>query len=175
MLATRFPKAGLLLDSMFYFNYGAACERSGQFERAEALLQQAMRLDPENAEAFNYLAYMWAEKGIHLDQALEYSRHSLDCDPDNGASLDTLGWILFKQKQVAEALTCLQAAHYFMPDDPTILEHLGDVWSALHDDSEALAWWKRSYRIDAGNKQLEKKLRKHGVDINALRRDASAP
>lgn len=164
-LATRFPKAGLLLDSMFYFNYGAACERSGQFKRAVALLQQAMRLDTENAEAFNYLAYMWAEKGIHLDQALEYSRHSLDCDPDNGAFLDTLGWIRYKQNQVVEALTCLQSAYYFMPDDPTIMEHLGDAWSALHSESQACVWWERSYRINADNKKLEEKLRKHGVDV----------
>ncbi|MFH1969267.1 MAG: tetratricopeptide repeat protein [Verrucomicrobiota bacterium] len=174
-LATRFPKAGLLLDSMFYFNYGTACERSGQLERAEALLQQAMRLDTENAEAFNYLAYMWAEKGIHLDQALEYSRHSLDCDPDNGAFLDTLGWILYKQKLVAEALTCLQSAYYFMPDDPTIMEHLGNAWFALRNESQACVWWERSYRINANNKKLEEKLRKHGVDINALRQNASAP
>jgi tetratricopeptide (TPR) repeat protein len=170
-LAARLPKADLLLDSIFYFNYGSACERSGQFERAEALLQRAIQLDTENAEAFNYLAYMWAEKGIHLDQALEYSRHSLDCDPDNGAFLDTLGWLLYKQKQFAEALTCIQSAYYFMPDDPTVMEHLGDVWSALHDESQALKWWKRSYRIDANNKKMEEKLRKHGVDINALRRD----
>lgn len=164
-LAVRLPNAGLLLDSLFYFNYGTACERAGQFERAEALLQRAMRLDTENAEAFNYLAYMWAEKDIHLDQALEYSLHSLDCDPDNGAFLDTLGWLLYKQTRLADALTCLQAAYYFMPDDPTILEHLGDVWAALRDDSQACAWWKRSYRIDVNNKTLEEKLRKHGVDV----------
>lgn len=174
-LAALFPKTGLLRDSMFYFNYGAACERSGQFERAQALLQQATRLDTENAEAFNYLAYMWAEKGIHLDQALEYSRHALDCDPDNGAFLDTLGWIRYKQKLFAEALICLQSAYYFIPDDPTIMEHLGDVWGALHDDAQACVWWKRSYRLNANNKNLEENLRKHGVDINALRRNAPAP
>lgn len=174
-LATRFSKAGLLLDSMFYFNYGAVCERSGQFAHSEALLQRSMQLDTENSEAFNYLAYMWAEKGIHLDQALEYSQHSLDCDPDNGAFLDTLGWIMYKQDQFAEALVCLQSAYYFMPDDPTIMEHLGDAWLALHNESQACVWWERSYRINVNNKKLEGKLRKHGVDINALRQNASAP
>ncbi len=134
-----------------------------------------MQLDTENAEAFDYLAYMWAEKGIHLDQALEYSQHALDCDPDNGAFLDTLGWIRYKQNQVAEALICLQSAYYFMPDDPTILEHLGDAWQALRNESQALAWWEQSYRVNANNKKLEEKLRKHGVDINALRQNASAP
>lgn len=174
-LAARLPKAGLLLDTVFYFNYGTACERSGRFERAEALLQQAMRLDTENAEAFNYLAYMWAEKGMQLDQALEYSQHSLDCEPDNGAFLDTLGWIKYKQNQVAEALICLQAAYYFMPDDPTILEHLGDAWLASGNESQAVVWWERSYRINVNNKKLEEKLRKHGVNIEALRQNAPAP
>ncbi|MDD5679360.1 MAG: tetratricopeptide repeat protein [Kiritimatiellae bacterium] len=164
-LASRFANAGLLLDTVFYFNFGTACERSGQFARAEVLLRRAMQLDSDNAEAFNYLAYMWAEKGIHLDQALEYSRHSLDCDPDNGAFLDTLGWILFQQKQFAAALSCLEEAYYFMPNDPTVMEHLGNAWSALHDDARARTWWERSYRINARNEPLAEKLRKHGVDI----------
>ncbi|MFA5043220.1 MAG: tetratricopeptide repeat protein [Kiritimatiellia bacterium] len=167
-LAARSPGSGLLPDSMFYFNYGAACERAGQFERAENLLQRAIRLDTENAEAFNYMAYMWAEKGVHLDQALEYIRQALDCDPDNGAFLDTLGWIRYKQGRIAEALDCLQSAYYFMPDDPTIMEHLGDVWSALRNETQALTWWERSYRIDANNKKLAEKLRKHGGDALRL-------
>lgn len=174
-LAARLPNASLLLDSMFYFNYGAVCDRSGQSARAEALLRQAMQLDPENAEAFNYLAYLWAEQGIYLDQALEYSQHALDCDPDNGAFLDTLGWILYKQNLAAESLICLQSAYYFMPDDPTIMEHLGDAWSALHNESQALTWWGKSYRINANNKKLEEKLRKHGVNIEALRQKTPAP
>lgn len=174
-LAAQIPNAADLLDSMFYFNYGATCERSGKFERAEILLKRAMQLDTENYEAFNYLAYMWAEKGIHLDQAGEYSQHALDCDPDNGAFLDTLGWLNYKQGQFAEALNDLLSANYFMPDDPTILEHLGDTWYASHDEPQALKLWKQSYQINANNKKLEEKLRKHGVDINALRQNAPAP
>ncbi|MBI2441067.1 MAG: tetratricopeptide repeat protein [Lentisphaerae bacterium] len=165
-LSPKLANAALLLDSLFFFNYGAACERTGALARAEELLLRAMRLDPENAEAFNYLAYMWAEKGIRLEQALEYSQHALDCEPDNGAFLDTFGWILYKQNQPAEALSWIQAAHYFMADDPTILEHLGDVWAALGNTAEALDWWQRSYRLKADNKSLADKLRRHGGEVN---------
>ncbi len=62
-----------------------------------------------------------------------------------------------------------------MPDDPTIMEHLGDAWSMLRNKSQACVWWERSYRINANNKNLEEKLRKQGVDINTLRQNASAP
>ncbi len=174
-LAARLPKAGLLLESRFYFNFGTACERAGKIERAEQLLMRAMQLDSENCEAFNYLAYLWADKGIHLDQALEYSQHALDYDPDNGAFMDTFGWIKYKQKEFAEALTWLESACYFMPDDPTIMEHIGDVWFALHDAEQARIWWERSYRIDPRNKLIEEKLRKQGADIDALRKNASMP
>ncbi|MBI2438773.1 MAG: tetratricopeptide repeat protein [Lentisphaerae bacterium] len=165
-LAARLANAEVLLDSLFYFNYGAACERSGKLARSEELLLRAGKLDSENAEAFNYLAYMWAEKGLHLEQAREYAQHALDCEPDNGAFLDTLGWILYKQHQPAEALSWIEAAHYFMPDDPTILEHLGDVWFALGDAKEAIAWWQRSLEINADNKSLAEKLRRHGGELN---------
>lgn len=166
-LAGRSPKTCFLLNSIFYFNYGVACERTGQAARAEALLQQAIQMDSENDEAFNYLAYMWAEKGINLEQALEYSQHALDCDPDNGAFLDTLGWVMNRQKRFTEALECLLAAHYFMPDDPTIMEHIGDTWQALQDLSQALTWWERSYQIGTGNHNLAEKLRQHGVNAKA--------
>lgn len=168
-LSPRLAKPELLLDDEFYFNYGAAAERSGDWERAEELLQRAVRLNPENAEAFNYLAYMWAEKGIHLEQARDYVEHALDYEPDNGAFLDTLGWVLYKQKQAAEALTWLEAAHYFMPEDPTILEHLGDVWQALGNAKEAVAWWLRSYQFNSMNEILVEKLRAHGQDLKASR------
>lgn len=160
-----------LLGSVFYFNYGAACERNGQLEEAEALLQESILLDPENANAFNYLAYIWAEQGINLEQALDYIGHALDFEPDNGAFIDTLGWIYYKQKKYKKALEYIQTALYFMPDDPTIAEHLGDILATLNQMEDAIAWWKHSFRMNPANKTLEDKLKGHGTNIEELRRD----
>jgi len=41
---------------------------------------------------------MWAEKGLNLDTALEYVTTAIELDPKNGAYIDTLAWICFKQE-----------------------------------------------------------------------------
>lgn len=157
-LAEHDPQGALLLDSGYYFNLGTACDRDGQWERAEALIERALEMDSENAEAFNYLAYTWAEKGIKLDRARAYVGHALDLDPDNAAFVDTLGWIDFKKGCLEAALEQIQNALALMPDDPTIAEHLGDVLAALHRMDEARQWWRYCLQLSPGNPAVEKKL-----------------
>jgi len=171
-MAKKLPDHGAAaLDTSFYFNYGAACERSGDFETAEKLLLKAINLNPDNGDAFNYLAYMWAEQGVNLDQALDYINDALDIDPDNGAYLDTLGWILFKSERAGEALEFIQNAHAMIPDDPTILDHLGEVLLKLDRQDEAVAAWKQGFLSDTSNIILERKLREHGIDVEELRKN----
>jgi tetratricopeptide (TPR) repeat protein len=157
------------LDFSFYFNYGAACERSGNWEKAETMLLKSIALNPENSMAFNYLAYMWAEKGINLDKAMKYVSSALEIEPDNGAYLDTLGWVLFKKGQNKEALAYLEEARVLMPDDPTILEHVGDVLLNMGNTALAVEFWKNSFRINPTNADLGKKLRENGIDVDKLR------
>ena len=165
---TAVGEKGAGLNSTFFFNFGAAYERDGQGAQAEALLKQAATLDPENAEAFNYLAYMWAEQNVNLGEALDYSLHALDLEPENGAFLDTLAWIYYRQHRYEKALESIQNALYFIPDDPTIAEHMGDILSALRRDSEAWDWWRHSYRLNKNNKSLRKKLEQLHIDPETL-------
>ncbi len=166
-------RGGAVLDTSFYFNYGAACERNGDYELAEKLLAKALRLDHENSDAYNYLAYMWAEKGLNLDLALDYVQHALDIDPDNGAYLDTLGWILFKKEKNEQALELIQNAHVMMPGDPTILDHLGDVLAGMGREKQALEAWIQSFESGSvANAALERKLIRHGIDVRKLRINA---
>jgi len=174
-VASADPEEEANLDAMFYFSYGIACERTGQWEQAEALLQYVMTLDTENIEVFNYLAYMWAERGTNLVQALYYINHALEENPENGAFIDTRGWIYFKQGRYREALDEISNAMVFMPEDPTIMDHRGDILDALHRGQEALDWWKRSYRLNPETPGLGDKLKGHGVNTHDLRRKPALP
>ncbi|MBI3987833.1 MAG: tetratricopeptide repeat protein [Lentisphaerae bacterium] len=167
-LLRRKPDERILLDSAFYFNFGAACERDGAWDKAETLFEKAISLDPENPEPRNYLAYSWAEKGILLDKAMAYIGKALAQEPGNPAFIDTLGWILYKQGDLDAALDELSNAQSLMPGDPTILEHLGDVLFALGDRDEAVRFWKQSLSQDPKNKAVEKKLKDQGVDTAPL-------
>ena len=171
-LAGDSPKKDEILNATYYFWYGAACEREGQFQRAERLFTRCIQLDPEYAEAYNYLAYMWAEKGTKLQQALDYVRKALRINPSSGAFIDTLGWIYYMHGQYEEAKTQLGRAVELLPDDPTILEHMGDVLLKLGDAEQAIPQWKAAFLLDPANEKLAAKLKENGVDVDALRQEA---
>src|SRR4029077_14477999 len=71
-------------STAFYFAYGSACERAGDFDKAVTLFKKAIELDPSNDEACNYLGYMWADKGVHLDEALDLIQKALKEKPESG-------------------------------------------------------------------------------------------
>ena len=58
------------LPAIFYLQFGAACESIGQIGRAEQIFKKCIELYPDSHQVLNYLAYMLAEQGIKLDQAL---------------------------------------------------------------------------------------------------------
>lgn len=144
MVATASGRDSILEDPAFYFNYGAAAERIQNFEEAERLFEKAISLDPDNHEAYNYLAYMWAEQGVKLEKALEYVNRALELLPDNGAYLDTLGWIYYKQGRFDDALNKLLEAFDYMPGDPVIADHVGDTYKKSGNMEKAVEFWKIS-------------------------------
>lgn len=150
---------------LFYFWYGSACERVGRFEEGEQYLSRYLAANPESAEALNYLAYMWAERGLKLEQADSYVVKALELEPDNGAFLDTKGWIQFKQGDYANAYRTLQRALRQAGDDPAIFEHLGDVSAALNKKQEALRWWSKSLKLSPGNNTVRDKLLEAGKKV----------
>lgn len=157
-------RKGLLLDDRFYFSYGSALERTGDHEQAVAMFRKAIDINPKNDSALNYVAYMWAERGENLEEALEYVKRALKEDPDSAAYIDTLGWIYFMQGRYPEALKEIERAVTLLPDDAVLMEHLGDVKSKLDREAEAIGHWKRSVEIDPTNEKVQAKLRERGVD-----------
>ena len=154
----------------FYFWYGSACDQAGHPEQAEKLFETCIEANPQSDEALNYLAYMWAVKGVNLERALAYVRRALAIDPDDGAYIDTLGWIQFKRGEYEPALTALKRASDLLPDDPTINEHVGDALQALDQKREALRYWTKSLRAAPDNAELRAKLKENGVDPDAALR-----
>lgn len=163
-----------LRDSVYYHQFGIACERSGHTELAEKQFEQSLEMDAKNAEALNYIAYMWAERAVNLDKALEYIKRALEDDKENPAYLDTLGWIYFKQGKTDPALAEISKAHALMPDEAVIADHMGDILQARKETGKAVAMWKASFMSDPGSRSVEKKLKEQGIDTDKLREEAKA-
>lgn len=171
-----------ILTSSFYFWFGAARERNGQFDQAVELFKKCIALEPLPTErqdynayvdALNYLAYMQAERGLELDKGLELINQALTIHPNNAAYIDTRGWIYFMQGKYAEARDEVERALSIMPDDSTITDHLGDIYEKLGVIEEAVDWWKKSFMADPTNEKVAEKLTKQNVDLAPLRDEAA--
>ena len=158
----RRMRAGYFPDEGFYLWLGSLIEAQKVFADSERFFLEALTTHPSSHEIKNFLAYMWAEKGIRLGDANRLANEALQDDPDNGAYLDTKGWILFKSGRAFDALQLLLRAAERDKDEPVILDHVGDVLSAAGRETEAIAFWTRSYRFDP-QPAVAEKLRKHGV------------
>jgi len=145
------------------FQLGSYLQRAGQTAAAEAELREALRIDPKHAGALNFLGYSWAEAGARLDEAMDLVRRALEVDPWNGAYLDSLGWVLFQSGRYAEAREPLEQAARTFPSDPTVLEHLGDLYARLGDREAAIAAWDRALAAGGGRAdELGAKIRGAG-------------
>jgi tetratricopeptide (TPR) repeat protein len=147
------------LTHAFYFEVGAAHERNGDRAQAEAYFEKCLKLNPDFAEALNYLGYMWAERGEKLDRARELIEKALKVQPKNAAYLDSMAWVLFKQNQPRPALDyILKAVELTKEPDATLYDHLGDIYAALNDMDKARDAWRKSLSVeksDAVQKKLE--------------------
>ena len=146
-----------LTDEFFYL-YGAALERLGAYEAAIEQLQQCLSINPDNAQACNYIAYMWAEEAVNLKEAERYIRHALQLEPNNPAYLDTLGWIQYQLGNYRDAETNIQNALLQLPDDYTINEHYGDVLLKLNRPDEALKFWNISLSTHPAPAAVQRKI-----------------
>jgi tetratricopeptide (TPR) repeat protein len=149
-----------ILNAKFYFHYGATAEQAGLYDKAAELFQKSITLDPENsADACNYLGYMWAEQNMHLDEAEQMIRRALKKEPNNGAYLDSLGWVEFRAGKFEQALTDLQrAAQTITRDDPVVFEHLGDTYLKLNRVANAVESWQKALALDPQNRKIAEKI-----------------
>lgn len=157
-----------VLNARFYFDYGVAADQAGLYDKAADLFRKSISLDPANsAEAYNYVAFMWAEHNMHLDEAEEMVGRALQFDPNNGAYLDTLGWIHYRKGKFEDALNeLLRAEQNLARPDPIVLEHLGDTYAKLNRIPQALEFWQKAMGLSPDNKLLADKIEKTKTTIS---------
>lgn len=124
-------------NSQLFFEYGLLLDKREMYEQAMAKMERVLELQPDHADALNYIGYTWADNNIHLDKALEYIKRAIDLKPDNGYIVDSLGWVYYRLGEFAKAARELERSLELEPGDPHIYDHLGDVYRALGETAKA--------------------------------------
>ncbi len=151
-----------------WFLRGANFERAKRYAEAEEQFKKVLASDPEHASALNYLGYMLADQNMKLDEALGYIKRAVDLDPTNGAYLDSLGWAYFRLGKYELAEDNLLKASQRINTDPTVHDHLGDLYQktgrlklAATNWERALTEWNRAIAAEvdpADQARVQKKL-----------------
>ncbi len=155
-------------NEMVWFLLGAIYERQKFFDKAEEQFKKVLSVNPKNAQVLNYYGYMLGDLGIRLDEAEALVQRALKEDPFNGAYLDSLGWIYFKENKLGASESTLRKALERERHDATIHSHLGDLYAktgrtdlAGAEWEKSLAEWRRSLPADLESDkvaELEKKI-----------------
>jgi tetratricopeptide (TPR) repeat protein len=111
-----------------------SAERLGKPQVLEKHLQHLLKLKPDHAHALNALGYSLAERNTRLPEAEKLIAKALLLAPRDPFIMDSMGWVLFRQGKLAEALKTLETA-YGIRADPEIAAHLGEVlWTMGRKD-----------------------------------------
>ncbi|ANC92850.1 tetratricopeptide repeat protein [Azospirillum humicireducens] len=121
-------------------------EKTRQWPKAEADLQAALKLRPDEPSLLNFLGYSWIDRGEHLDKARAMVERAVELRPRDGYIVDSLGWALYKLGDFEGAVTKLERAVELKPGDPTINDHLGDAYWRAGRRNEARFQWMRALR-----------------------------
>jgi tetratricopeptide (TPR) repeat protein len=153
----KFPKEPAVKLSL-----ASTLERERKYGDAEAIFRQMIEEDPKNADALNSFAYMLAERGQKLDEAVALVQRALAIEPGNGAYLDSLGWAYYKQNRFEQAEAPLKEAATQLPNVSVILDHLGDLLNKRGLFEDAIAAWQKALDGDGASisrSELEDKIK----------------
>jgi tetratricopeptide (TPR) repeat protein len=137
-------------EDKVYVNFlrGDFFQRQKMYDQADSEFRKVLSVtpptDPQAAATLNYLGYMNADRGVKLEESLNYIKQALTFEPNNGAYLDSLGWAYFKLGKYDLAEENLNKAAVHMGSDPTVQEHLGDLYQKTGRLKLAAAYWDRA-------------------------------
>ena len=163
---------------LFHFSLSNIYVQKGEIRKGEEILEMVYASDPDDTQLNNDLGYLWADQGKNLDKAELMVRKALAAEPDNGAYLDSLGWILFKLGKYEEAIGPLElAVKKNTGGDATLWDHLADVQLKRMQLDKALAAWQKALHSAETDKypdqqlieRLKEKLKQHGPQPKQLK------
>ena len=171
---TRYLLTGLYVDNK-------------QIDKAAKELQTLIKSHPDNPTYKNDLGFIWCDNDMNLEESEKLIKDAIDLDTKaqeklkadgkldevkpNAAYLDSLGWVLFKQKKYKEALDPLKKAAADAEDGAhlEIWDHMADCYMALGQKKEAIETWEKGLKYEDLSKRDSERRRKVSEKLKKAR------
>lgn len=149
-----------------HFNLGVVLDKRGDFEGAIGEMQRTLELEPNYAEALNYIGYSYAEKGIRLKESLRFLEKALALEPENAYFLDSLAWALYRKGDICGAWREMEKALALLTtsrkEDAVLYDHAAEIRLKLKDPEGAALYWKKATELDPLNEDY--RLKREAVE-----------
>ncbi len=140
--ATQWPE-----DARLAYLLGLVAHEMDGEDAALPHMLKVIELEPGHPGALNYVGFTWAERGERLEEAEAMIRRALEARPDDGAIIDSLGWVLFRQGAFERAVEVLREAAARQPEEAEIRFHLAEALRALGQREAAAAEYRRAIEL----------------------------
>ena len=147
-------------------------------ERAVALFQKALEIQPDYALAFAGLGDAFALRVLNfgyppkwLDRAMESSQKAIELDPDLAEGYKALGLVYDAKGDLREALRTYEKALDLNPNYAPVLANIGSVNYSLGRYDEALRWLRSAAVLQPG---VARTFSSVGLQYYQLRYDGQA-
>jgi tetratricopeptide (TPR) repeat protein len=178
--ANKFPEAAAAYDRAvaalgtpqkkdwpLFFARALSKDRAHDWPGAEADLQTALKLSPDEPQTLNYLGYSYVDQGRNIPEALKMLEKARSLKPYDGYIVDSVGWAYYKLGRFEDAAKTLENAVLLVPGDPTINDHYGDALSKIGRHLDATYQWNHALAFGpeaAEKSKIEQKLQTAGGD-----------
>ena len=160
---------------VYWYARGTSYERVKKWPQAEADLQKALQLAPDQPLILNYLGYSWIDQSRNLKQGMAMIEKAVAAKPDDGYIVDSLGWAHFRLGNFKDAARYLERAVELRPEDPVLNDHLGDAYWRIGRLREARFQWEQSLSLKPEPEEIEKLNRKVLKGLPSLASPARPP
>jgi tetratricopeptide (TPR) repeat protein len=156
-------------NTSILFQLGFLEHERGNPERALGYMERIIQINPDHAQALNFVGYTLTEEGRDLDRALILIQKALEMEPDNGYFLDSLAWLYYKTDELEQAWETINRAVASVKEDPVMWDHYGDIARSMDKLGQARKAYQRALKLDPPNPdQIQLKLDSLPVSPNKL-------
>ncbi|MEI7589732.1 MAG: tetratricopeptide repeat protein [Deltaproteobacteria bacterium] len=136
---------------------GALLEATNRWQDAIVVMHKILKIDANNSNAMNFIGYLYANRGIHLDVAEQLITQALQQQPNSPHFLDSMGWVLFKQKKYTKSIPYLERARDLLPDS-LVLEHLAEAYLKAGRVEDTINAYRQILNIQPQNRTIQSKI-----------------
>jgi len=140
------------------YRRGGSFERIGEDSKSDDDLLKSLSIKPNSPYVMNYLAYSWLERKHNIDEALNMLKNAYQQRENDPYIIDSVGWGYYLIEDFINAEKFLKRAVEFMPYDPIVNDHYGDVLWRLGRKLQARYYWSNTLRLDEVEEEMKNNI-----------------